>query len=601
MTLPVVLNAFGLVAGATPTKRLPTDATLDQAFADEVARNAVARDAAHAFWDAGFAALGEDPFGTADTPALRLGRELADEDLATTVPGRGHLVSAEDRVSMVRDAGCLVSLDEIARAITIIADGDSLMADVLAFDEAARGVAGPMIDFDAVARGVRGCRELYDAGRRLRFAVANATSFGITAAEALALHRQEGALAITPPEDSLLWAPLIDTDSLTCRTARVTLDDPLTERPGFSLVVPLQAAPIVADNDASKRFEVMRRNLLVTGGLDAIVSPALGIAGGDADELVQFFATGAFAVPRPADIESIDVSLTRQVSDGQGRMAIQMLFGLLMLRLEAGPTPTAGALLGGLRAQLDALMAAHRVEQRTVDGRKDLFLLGDLDGTDIELVLQIQTSWYASRTRLHTLAARVDRTAARRAAPRLSPFLSYLRFHTNDAIFVGILLRTILRLTVIRNRWTTHPEWGTALPDALAASSFDAAEAATIGANVAAHWAPNVGTLTTWRNIGLLDEIRAAGGAPAWLPAVPHPRGPILTRTAEIAAELVDAIIDQDLMDVLHAALSLTPIQQLQEVGVLAGGPRRRMTLAKAHSFERLRIAYAAAMGRAGV
>ena len=225
--------------------------------------------------------------------------------------------------------------------------------------------------------------------------------------------------------------------------------------------------------------------------------------------------------------------------------------------------------------------------------------MGDLVGSDTERCLDIQATWYASRTLPWTLVARKDRTAALQTLPRFPPFLTYLRFHSGDAVFMGVLLRAISKLKALDREWSRHADWGTELRDAFAASSWSQATATELAGLVTTHWRPKVGNETAWRHVGLIEAIEAAGDSPTWLrPAVPPSAK--LKKTAEVARKTIEAIEQQDLMDALAAALSLTPITTLVDLDVLpTGASDRRLIRAKAHSFERLRLAYRAAIDRA--
>jgi hypothetical protein len=86
---------------------------------------------------------------------------------------------------------------------------------------------------------------------------------------------------------------------------------------------------------------------------------------------------------------------------------------------------------------------------------------------------------------------------------------------------------------------------------------------------------------------------------PAWVVQAAPPDADLLM-TTQVAKRVADAIVTQRLVPALDAALSLTPITTLVNLGIVTGGSPR-LPLAKTQSFERLRLAYADAITAAGL
>ncbi len=620
--------------------RLPEKATLNPQEAQTIAKDPGRLNSSYHYWRTLFADSNENVFDAADTPAMRLAKSLADDEFSNLLPKRSHLTEPIDLEGTVTYSGCLVSAEEIAKSIR----GESgtnktLFEDLRAFATAAlspRSIA----DSAQVARGIRAARELYDVSRRFSYCQANSKEYSVPFAELLSLYRTEGALSVTPPEDSFEHGPLIDTRTKTdpqadqdqaeppCRVARVSLFDQImpgtddtprpgrTERPGFNLVYRFRSTTDASKNDVSLKFDLLYRNIVVIGGLDTIQNPRLS----PNDELMQFMRAARKGPPIFAFMRVINE--TRKKLAGtrskfwnrqrppktQQEFLDDVATGLAMAEIEQRQElPSAEELLESILPELSGLIDVHRFETKVRSGHTDVHLLGDRYGTDTYNCLRVQARWYASRMRPHTLVAQAHRTEKLMNLPRFSPFVTYLRFHAGDAVFMGVLLRTITQLDKLDKVWEKEKStWGNSFRKAFASSKWSKSQSNKLEKMLRTHWAPKVPKETAWRHIGLIDAIKRRGGAPTWLkhlkPIRPDPR---LEITANVARQTIEAIANQGLIEAVNLALEFTPISKLVSLKMVpipdGSRLRARWPLANAHSFERKRLTYEDAAKRAAL
>jgi len=647
--------------------RLPTGATLNPAAAEAIVRSAdpIISGTVFAYWEKQMSALGErifDGINAANTPAMKFAREAPNTDISELVPNRRGLTKEDvpvsrggDREYIVTEAGCLISAEEIAQSIAEGATVETMFADLQAFREAAgQGSSIPTTEFpSAAARGLRATRELFDVARRFSFSQKNAQEFGITVPEALALHRQEGAFSVTPPKESFPHGPLIQTQANGCRIHAVihSLNQHVPnaiERPGYNLVVPIRLYfdKLKIDGEMTPgrfQYEMLNTNLLVTGGLDTLVSWMPENRG--FDELQQLMAMAVREPLRTYEREWKAVGLS---SLQIWRLYWILTTNLVMTQIEVSETlPPADEILEAGIADLKALFAAHPVEKIDRQWGPDLHLIGNDAGTDTYLCLKTQCRWYASRMQPLTLLARQDRVGFARPLQRFSPFLTYLRFHTGDPLFMGILLRTLFQFNALvqaaRNGAQKRKDpWGQTFLDALKRSGWSKVPKALkrqIRTDLQ-YWKKSVKIIQTrggnfetmWRHLGLIEAIKAKGSPPPWVMEVERPTYgkpkevyDLLLETAAVAKRTIKLIIEYNLLEAIATGLEMTPIDVLVDLLILPL-PRRRASdipkafrptlspeqrllewrkvearapLAKTHNFERLRIVYAQAYERA--
>jgi hypothetical protein len=273
---------------------------------------------------------------------------------------------------------------------------------------------------------------------------------------------------------------------------------------------------------------------------------------------------------------------------------------MIMTRLAATPTGTAprlDRLAADAQRKLDLMISDCASETRGADK----FLLS-AHGQDARFALQIQNQWYVSRRDPTTLLAWRDRAAAAGKLGNFSPFLTYLRYHAGDVTFVSFLLRCASHLDRIKNLWRLNAGWGRLFPDAL--GTTDTAAVASELRGALAYWLAHERQRNTiWTHVGLLEAVRSANPRlPAATP-YPEPRAGVadLVKMADQVKVLFDVMAKYQLLPALEAALQYTPVTDL------CAGPDlvpvvsqdKRVNLRNAHSFERLRLAYADAFARA--
>lgn len=575
---------------------VPRGASLDRLEAGRIAADLTRLGEAYQYWRRAFEALGEDPFAaTPDTPAMRFARLLPAGRYDALLPERRHLTSALD--AMTQESGCLASVEDLAKAVDS-GSGEGLFKDVLAFAGAAIEPKSST-DGAAIARGIRGCRELFDAARRFAYCKMIGEALGLTAAECLALFRQEGALGVTPPVASYPHGPLIRT-GFVCRVSTVSLFDRSAERSGFVLNYEFRVQTDALTTEVSRSFDALYRNILVVGGLDSIVLPRLPAT----DELVHFLTqarnkavlSAAYADLLKVYRETQAKTRTRPINiawkRSQQGLFDELSIGLTMARLEAGTTsPKVLYVLDDLAADMAGLVDAHPTSTSKVGGVTRLFLEDDDAGSGVQACLKVLLRWMASRADPRTLYARRDRPGSFTDFDRFSPFVTYLRFHSGDAIFMGIVLRCIVAFESLDAAWKKNRgRWGEAFRDALGASLWSKAEGRVLKSDLETHWKPKVGQEDAWRHLGLLDALRSHPSAPDWVTPAPAP-SPRLLKTAEVAARVMNAIRDQGIQDALEKALEFTPVSDLLALGVVPNSDLRPV-FSKSHSFERARKVY---------
>jgi len=577
--------------------------------AEAIARDPTRLAAAAAFWRQAFGSVGITDLSALAHDAISLGEHLPDEWFWRLMPARERLVSGCDHSYLVKRSGCLVSLDEIARTVSSTLTGTELLAYVSAV--LAAGTPGAVVPAQIAASGLIAARELFDLLRRFQICSWNGQEFGIPASELLSLYRQEGALCLAPSRQSYRHAPLIRT-GFGCREESVSLFDQTCARPGFNLVYKFMNSTDAQRTDPSVRFDLLFRNLVTLAGLDTVLLPGLS----PGDELRQLWAM-ASSGSSPSEYATLikdtyrkrlgataTLDFNRRAGKTQRQFLDDLCIGLARALLDPRDAPPPHEeLFNNLWLSVASLFSAHSYEPARPWPGGDVRLSADLDASDAYTCLRLQARWYASRRDLRTLLAWEDRPAKAGVPRRFNPFMTYLRFHAGDALFVGLLLRVIARFNVLVKTWETNSAmWGSAFLDSIPAPGWDATKVADLAVALRNHWATRrVTTETSWHHIGLIHALLRHTDPPAWLGAA-KPANPNLRACARVVARLVEVLEQPGILDVVSAAMEFTPALWLAGHGFTPlSGPQGTNLLVKSHSFERLRLAYAQAALDAGV
>lgn len=574
-----------------------------------IAGNSERLDAAAAFWRSTFEDLSLADAGSPASKAMRFARALQDDWFWKLMPETEATVAGCDQAYLVRRSGCLLSLAEVARSISSWLKPQGLLDSITAL--LAVGTPGVRVPPEVAALGLIGVRELFDLARRFRMSYWNSQEFSIPTCELLALHRQEGALCVAPPVASYPHAPVIHT-GVGCRTAGVSLSDPTCERPGFNLVYTWGSVTDAVRKDPSLRFDVLWRNLLVVAGVDTVLLPRLH----PRDELYRVWAMASAgpssspSVSRIRDAYRKHMAATRFSTanrtawKSQRELFDELCVGLLRTFIDVHlEDPAVEALLNLVWLSVGALLEAHGYSPPRPWRGGDMHIASDMPGSDTYESLRAQVRWYASRRNARTLLAWRDRAGGASKPLNLTPFMTYLRFHANDAIFVGVVLRVLTRWDYLVRTWEANrATWGTALLDALPSEGWDSSGIADLRKALRTFWASaRVKTQTSWHQIGLIDVLRRAPDRPAWL-GDPEPASRDLLECADIVRLLVEVLERPGVLTAVSAALQDTPALWLANHGFTAPpGPAGATILVKSHSFERLQRVYAKAAQEAGV
>ena len=434
--------------------------------------------------------------------------------------------------------------------------------------------------------------------------------------ELLALHRAEGASCMPPAMASVPHAPLI----LTARTlgppplppgppaartesAFVNLSGISFSRPGYA---PTFGAP--GANARGRELLVLLANGLTLGGLDNIVAwpvrfdnpnneLAMLVDKAIADDVAGIGALmgGWNAGLAPADLPVLLV-------------AVQ---GIAMAHYEADSTQTGTGLITKVVGDL-SVMRSFSSTSTLAD-----FSIFDSDKREnTGKFVELTGRWYASRTRPETLLALRDRHPFL-TMDRLSPYMSYLRFHSGDVIFMGLLLRTAKELAALRTQWTAAMGRASfaaainAIPGADFGAALDASffsimtpaeqtaisSALTVWRQSTTKYVKGQGE-SVWRHVGLLTAITAP-----WKPAPPAAANADTQHVKALADAVLgamSAIQDNALVEPITRALQFMPLDRL------FGRPSFNeknwaANLRKAENFERLRLFIDAARTRASL
>jgi hypothetical protein len=557
------------------------------------------------YWARRFAELDVDPASADPVLALRLARECPDGDvqkeLARLGYERRHLTRLSDAKVMIDEVGCLLSDADLERAAAA-PDGPQRSLTTLLKAFRAAAVHSPRgLRTREVAGGIVAARELCDLVTRIAITLGNAAATGLPLDELLALYLQEGAFCIPPSWTSFQAGPLIQTGR-GCRRAAVTVSDRVrVSRHGFNLAYDGAAAIQRGWGERAHRLNSSVWNLLTLGGLDVLVlPPAAHRKVRELDELA-LFVDHAFKHDR--------LLRARYGKHGAEFLAQELprsLFvGLAANELAASLlAPSARKLLTDVMDRFDALLAAHPTRRTRIAGEDRFFLIGDDATASARLCLTEQCRWLLACSRPRSLLSWANRAHPAAQLPPLSPFMTYLRYHCGEVIFISHLLWTAARLAEIRAQWTGRAkDWGNALERACSHLPTDFR--IDLDAEIL-DFMPVDAKVHGWQHIGLLTSLRSQPGKPDWLFGVPipdlarhaAPAAKVVASAHRVIIRLLDLVEKHRLLLPLSVALEFTPLRVFAGMGMTE---KRIETLAKTHSFERLRLVYAAAAERAGL
>jgi hypothetical protein len=526
------------------------------------------------------------------------------------------VTSSDMRGRILPDLDALIAASEIA---TFIGQSDTFGIDLTqsqmqgelaaGFNATAAPAAGSD-DARVIGRGLRAARELHDAGQRFQFARAHVglLSTPISFTEALALHRAEGAFCMPPPLNSLKLAPLIltaETPAARTENAFLNLGGRSFSRPGY-----LPSIGGAVPNNETRDLLGLLANALTLGGLDNIVSWPVSFDNAN-DELALL--VNAAVAANVGGLGTLESSWAERLAPADRPVWLQVAQGIAMAHIEADSSLTGDALIANVVADLGVMRTFSSLTTPALG----LSIIDDDDRTNTGKYLELTTRWYASRTRPETLLARRDRDAFP-AMDRLTPYMSYLRFHSGDVIFAGLLLRTAQELPALQTQWKAaigRASFATAIgsmPDADFGASLDAsffsvmtaAEKSAV-ASALALWRNNANARyvqgkgeSVWRHVGLLANITAP-----WKPASPGATDTDTKRMTALADAMLSAmtaITNNALIKPISLALEYMPLSRL--FGIASFDEKNwAANLRKAENFERLRLFIDAARGLASM
>ena len=583
--------------------RLPTAALWGRAAALDIAGDLERLRDATEHWRMRFEQLGEPAFSGGESEAIKWIETLENGELRRAPAARRYTTPK----GQIRKFGCLVSAREIADHINARfpelqknQSSSALRIWLRELDQASRRSTAPATNTEraTAARGLIAARELYDAARRFRYCrPLPELEDQVTRAELLALFRQEGSFVVSPPADTLPYAPVTLTNTEGCRSAKTSNEEGEVVRNGFCLMC--KKPEILTDSPEARSVYSAFVNLLAVGGLDTIALPSRT----ESDELLKVFEAfidaaengGLGGRPEPTALPRFFRTREALRSRDEKKLLLRLMLGLAIVRLDAGELPEVDVLLVRAWADVVRVMEVHN----SVAQGQDLALvnhnnatLSEVDRDDAARVIEVQQRWYASRRKPETLLAHLDRRDRGKALEPFTPFVSYLRYNAGEAIFVGILLRCLLQfpsllkskrgskdfqknLRDVQKTWTTDEK--SYFKDVLRSLK-----------RYESFWRDRVGKDTAWRHVGLIAKLRSSS-APAWLPTAADPDE--LKKAAGVAVQVVDCLHRLRLFPAMMTLLEQTPINDLFET-VSGLDKRWQVIFARAHTFVALRSAF---------
>ena len=597
------------------------------------------------FWQEIFTDLREDVFKDKNTTTITFARAVPNEmmdNMAVFKERNKKLVTGsldedikKEQLFLIKSSGCLVSLAEIEAFIG--SDPEKIFDDLKALKTAATD-SKIEIDLDAVNRGIRACRELSDLIRKISYCKKISTEFSLPYFEMLALYRQEGALALTPFKNSYPFGTLITTEKGRCRSAElvvqiISMKDPkkrfdvierertinrevdpsqerletLCKRPGFNLAYSTSLKTI---SDESFRMIMIIANLLATAGLDTILknNPTTD------DELSQLFTQN---LNNDSSETLSDLyhrfSQLPKIDEEYSKSAFAYIFiGLMMFILEKEDGPEKNNIpsilnMGNQASDfLNELFKSHSIEKISHKSKVKLVnicLVGNQAAPDTFLCLRIQAMWYSTRKFPYTLLAIKNRNTEFKTLSHFSPFVTYLRFHTGEITFLGILIRILTGFPALKKFWSKSYNSKNA-PPILDFPDLDKTdEKYIVEAFNAIKSIPDSSEkpLQPWISLGLADYYIKSKINLDWLKEKNLKTNTQSSKIAASALIVLTIIKKHKLVDTLNTVLEFTPIKDFFELKVFEFDDTKRTRLfrskifTKAHSFERVRLVYEAA------
>jgi hypothetical protein len=644
------LRAFGAfilaqLAGADLPPGVMTNPEAAGDIADDAARLKAARD----YWLKEFQKLapGTNAAVVLDAPWFTFMQGAAAigpapfEGLRELIRPADGFGSAGDLVVSELDA--MASTDELARELKrVYPDAPSDYREPDLTDEIAKflEIPDPVKIEDNLTRprvrAIYACRELLNFALRFDFAAKALSQIPdqqLEFTELLALHRWEGAFAVPPADGSFGFGPVIQAEfgRTGARTASTMISktDPKGKvqirltRPFYFNTVSSAAA--MSDREA--KIVAKQCSMLGDVGLDNLVTWEL-LAKDECRQVSEAAAQGG-------SLRSAIEGLLGVPPDGKATKAlIPILHGLFMSLAELQlRRRSATEIANDVATRLKDLW----VESLTNAANKNIVCWEPPTFAAARARVTTGFEWYASRSRPWTLVAVRDRTPAMRTMPRFTPFVTYLRYHAGDVVFMGVLLRLLRDLPRLKTAWAadSNDDWRTAmnaegidLATALPAgfSSWSSAELKQLnddlrvwiddayydvvnGVDLDGDHKPDLIGEAVWRHIGLIGSFTSVSPEP-WLPAA-APADPQIKKVdllAGVAKRTVELIQTKGLQRAIEVALEFARYQDLFAPGSalagsagFAGVKEPQLLFAKAESFIRFQKFFAAAASAASL
>lgn len=586
----------------TDLKLLPSGARADREFAQEIASSQERLQASHAYWLQQFNNLTGQKHFTAENEFRRFADNVPVRRLMAIFPERKHLTETEDSRDMCEYATCLLSSEEIRTHLKVKSLWDMLQSfEEAAQEHKARSDSAEAANKD-VANGIMAAREYFDLIRRVLFCKFNAARLGLDIDELLALYRREGALVIPPPQNSFEHAPVIETNDV-CRPENILVSVQGVSRPAFNLRFPVNSG----ESEKKIILTAVTYNLLATGGLDTIVSPRSSRK----DELGQIIRSSIYnAIYHSKDFPGSNYMIrlnTKYLEPPDGgviKLLQNLIEGLAKTELELHQDiPAIDILLDAALKRLDGLIDTHRIETR----EGFAFLLAADKGEETRNCLEVTSDWYSSRKTLRTLLAYQDRSGMAGLDQTLSTFATYLRYNLGDLLFVYNLSCLVFRLGNFYKSWPKNKKHKLnaavgpgrlGFREALENSNWfqdEARREELIDKAKKSYkfWCTiqrkeqQEREKLTWHFVGISCALRANAPDKQWKNLVTLSEyDQNLQKVAQQAATVVRPIAELNLLNPLCVLLEFLPLSTLKLYGLW------RKPLAKAHSFEQLRMAY---------
>jgi hypothetical protein len=630
------LRAFGaFILAQLADADLPPGVMTNPEAAGDIAEDATRLIAARNYWKKEFQKLasGTNAAVMLNAPWFKFMEGAAATGPAAIEDLRGRIRPAHGFGSasawVVSDLDAMASTDELARELKrVYPDTPSdyskpiLVGEVAGFLQMPDTVTVDEHFTRGRVRAIYACRELLNFALRFDFATKALSQIpdqGLEFTELLALHRWEGAFAVPPADESFQRGPLIQATFGTTGARTASTAVPGLTRPYCFNVVSSAAAMSVPE----AKMNAMQSSMLGDAGLDNLVT--WGRLAKDECLLV-----GEVAANRGSLRSTINGLLGVPADIKASPFLRTIMHGLFMSLAELQPR-SATSIASDVETRLNNL--AVKSQTNAAKTRVVSWELATFAAARARVTTGFE--WYASRSRPATLAAVRDRTPAMRTMARFTPFVTYLRYHAGDVIFMGVLLRLLRDLPRLKAAWTAAPngEWRTevngqgidlaaALPagfstwstaelkqlnDDLRVWNDDAYYNVREGVDLDGDHKPDLKGEAVWRHIGLIASLPPE----SWLPAADStdPQIVKVDRLAAVALRTVELIRTKNLQPAIQVALEFARYQDLFAPGsALASGAagfrgveEPQSLFAKTESFIRFQKFFAAAASAASL